>query len=74
MRLLPACAGHGERHERLDVAGAITVTTSLMLAVYAIVNGHEARLDLDADAGMLGSARSRCWSRSSSSSRACANR
>jgi hypothetical protein len=25
----------------LDVAGAITVTTSLMLAVYGIVNGHE---------------------------------
>ncbi len=27
---------------RLDVAGAATVTTSLMLAVYAIVNGNEA--------------------------------
>jgi EmrB/QacA subfamily drug resistance transporter len=27
---------------RLDVAGAVTVTASLMLAVYAIVNGHEA--------------------------------
>jgi EmrB/QacA subfamily drug resistance transporter len=26
---------------RLDVAGALTVTASLMLAVYAIVNGHE---------------------------------
>jgi EmrB/QacA subfamily drug resistance transporter len=26
---------------RLDVAGAVTVTTSLMLAVYAIVNGNE---------------------------------
>jgi EmrB/QacA subfamily drug resistance transporter len=26
---------------RLDVAGAVTVTASLMLAVYAIVNGHE---------------------------------
>jgi EmrB/QacA subfamily drug resistance transporter len=27
---------------RLDVAGAVTVTASLMLAVYAIVNGNEA--------------------------------
>ncbi len=41
MRLLPDERGqaHGER---LDVAGAITVTSSLMLAVYAIVNGNEA--------------------------------
>jgi len=40
LRLLP----HGQgtsRGARLDVAGAITVTASLMLAVYAIVNGHE---------------------------------
>jgi EmrB/QacA subfamily drug resistance transporter len=39
--LLPNVRGqaHGER---LDVAGAVTVTTSLMLAVYAIVNGNEA--------------------------------
>jgi EmrB/QacA subfamily drug resistance transporter len=39
--LIPAgrgMAGAG----RLDVAGAVTVTTSLMLAVYAIVNGNEA--------------------------------
>jgi EmrB/QacA subfamily drug resistance transporter len=27
--------------QRLDLAGALTVTTSLMLAVYAIVNGNE---------------------------------
>jgi EmrB/QacA subfamily drug resistance transporter len=33
----PASAAGG----RLDVAGAITVTASLMLAVYAIVNGNE---------------------------------
>ncbi len=33
----------GQAHgETLDVAGAITVTSSLMLAVYAIVNGNEA--------------------------------
>jgi EmrB/QacA subfamily drug resistance transporter len=34
---MPAVAGGG----RLDAAGAITVTASLMLAVYAIVNGNE---------------------------------
>src|SRR5205823_8400955 len=27
---------------RLDIAGAVTVTASLMLAVYAIVNGNQA--------------------------------
>lgn len=32
-----------ESTARLDVWGAVTVTTSLMLAVYAIVNGNEAR-------------------------------
>ena len=40
LRLLPddhaAAAGR-----RLDVAGAVTVTSALMLAVYAIVNGNE---------------------------------
>ncbi|MDB5816263.1 MAG: drug resistance transporter, EmrB/QacA subfamily [Rhodocyclales bacterium] len=39
--LLPNSPGHAEG-ERLDIAGALTVTTSLMLAVYAIVNGNEA--------------------------------
>jgi EmrB/QacA subfamily drug resistance transporter len=39
LRLLPAdrVAGAGGR---IDVAGAVTVTASLMLAVYAIVNGN----------------------------------
>jgi EmrB/QacA subfamily drug resistance transporter len=37
--LLPA--GRGQATPRLDVAGAVTVTASLMLAVYAIVNGNE---------------------------------
>src|SRR5215207_3439048 len=38
LMLLPG--GRGERSEaRLDVAGAVTVTASLILAVYAIVNG-----------------------------------
>src|SRR5471032_1701800 len=41
LALLPAARGnaHGER---LDVAGAVTVTAALMLAVYAVVNGNEA--------------------------------
>ena len=41
LRLLPHLAGTASG-AKLDVAGAITVTTSLMLAVYGIVNGHEA--------------------------------
>ena len=40
MRLLPADnVTAGDR--RVDIAGAVTVTVSLMLAVYAIVNGNE---------------------------------
>ncbi|RZI77219.1 MAG: DHA2 family efflux MFS transporter permease subunit [Variovorax sp.] len=41
LALLPAAPGRAEG-EKLDVAGAVTVTLSLMLAVYAIVNGNEA--------------------------------
>jgi EmrB/QacA subfamily drug resistance transporter len=41
LRLLPVGRGHlAER--RIDVAGAVTVTLALMLAVYAIVNGSDA--------------------------------
>src|SRR5262249_49715881 len=41
LRLLPG--GHGAvSGGRLDVAGAVTVTAALMLAVYAIVNGNQA--------------------------------
>jgi EmrB/QacA subfamily drug resistance transporter len=40
LRLLPAASTDAiSRH--LDVLGALTVTTALMLAVYAIVNGNE---------------------------------
>ncbi len=40
LKLVPASTAlAGER--RLDVAGAVTVTASLMLAVYAIVNGNQ---------------------------------
>lgn len=39
--LLPKSSGEGAfRH--LDIAGALTVTTSLLFAVYAIVNGNQA--------------------------------
>jgi EmrB/QacA subfamily drug resistance transporter len=41
LMLLPAARG-GAAAGRLDVAGAVTVTASVMLAVYAIVNGNEA--------------------------------
>jgi EmrB/QacA subfamily drug resistance transporter len=40
-RLLPATPGTAGGG-RLDIAGAVTVTGSLMLAVYAIVNGNQA--------------------------------
>jgi EmrB/QacA subfamily drug resistance transporter len=40
LRLLPAAPGSAAAG-RLDVAGAVTVTGSLMLAVYAIVNGNQ---------------------------------
>jgi EmrB/QacA subfamily drug resistance transporter len=41
LALLPDDSGKAGG-ERLDIAGAVTVTLSLMLAVYAIVNGNEA--------------------------------
>ncbi|MHB1570793.1 MAG: MFS transporter [Solirubrobacteraceae bacterium] len=41
MRVLPAARSH-EAERRLDVAGAVLVTSALMLAVYAIVNGNHA--------------------------------
>jgi EmrB/QacA subfamily drug resistance transporter len=40
LKLLPAGKGVADG-QRLDVAGAVTVTSSLMLAVYAIVNGND---------------------------------
>jgi EmrB/QacA subfamily drug resistance transporter len=40
LRLLPGGSGHAAGG-KLDIAGAVTVTTALMLAVYAIVNGNE---------------------------------
>jgi MFS family permease len=40
LRLLPGGRGR-ESEAKLDVAGAVTVTASLMIAVYAIVNGNQ---------------------------------
>jgi EmrB/QacA subfamily drug resistance transporter len=55
LRLVPgARLAPGER--RLDVAGAVTVTVSLMLAVYAIVNGNEKGWTSAATLGVLGAA------------------
>ena len=39
LKLLPGSRGTGEG--KLDVAGAVTVTAALMIAVYAIVNGND---------------------------------
>ena len=41
---------------KLDVAGAVTVTTSLMLAVYAIVNGNDVGWTTARTLGLLGAA------------------
>jgi EmrB/QacA subfamily drug resistance transporter len=41
LRVLPA-GGRQTEGRRLDVTGAVTVTVTLMLAVYAIVNGNHA--------------------------------
>jgi EmrB/QacA subfamily drug resistance transporter len=53
--LLPPGRGHPGT-VRLDIAGAITVTTSLMLAVYAIVNGNDAGWRSTQTVGLLGGA------------------
>jgi EmrB/QacA subfamily drug resistance transporter len=42
--------------QRLDVAGAVTVTASLMIAVYAIVNGNEVGWLTGRTLGLLGAA------------------
>jgi EmrB/QacA subfamily drug resistance transporter len=54
LKLVPAaCAAAGAR---LDVAGAVTVTASLLLAVYAIVNGNEIGWTSARTIGLLGAA------------------
>jgi EmrB/QacA subfamily drug resistance transporter len=53
MLVLPAGRGFAPS-TRLDVAGAITVTASLMVAVYAIVNGNEVGWGTLRTLGLLG--------------------
>ena len=53
--LIPRSAPAG-RTGRLDIAGAVTVTTSLMLAVYAIVNGNQVGWMSGQSVGLIGAA------------------
>ncbi|HET6641706.1 MAG TPA: MFS transporter, partial [Gaiellaceae bacterium] len=55
LSLLPSSPGQAAAG-RLDVAGAITVTASLMLAVYAIVNGNDAGWTSARTLGLLATA------------------
>ncbi|HEY6720433.1 MAG TPA: DHA2 family efflux MFS transporter permease subunit [Burkholderiales bacterium] len=53
--LIPGSRGQAGT-ERLDIGGAVTVTVSLMLAVYAIVNGNEAGWTSAQTVGLLAAA------------------
>ncbi|WP_345250962.1 DHA2 family efflux MFS transporter permease subunit [Pigmentiphaga soli] len=55
LRLLPA-DGAGAEQGRLDVAGALAITASLMLAVYAVVGGNEAGWTSARTLGLLATA------------------
>lgn len=55
LKLLPSAHGSAAGR-RLDVAGAVTVTASLMLAVYAIVNGNDTGWTSGQTLGLLGAA------------------
>jgi EmrB/QacA subfamily drug resistance transporter len=55
LRLLPATPGTA-RGERIDLAGAVTITGALMLAIYAIVNGNQEGWTSGQTLGLLGAA------------------
>jgi EmrB/QacA subfamily drug resistance transporter len=55
-RMLLAPGGGQAGSQRLDVAGAVTVTGSLILAVYAIVNGNQWGWTSARTLGLLGAA------------------
>jgi EmrB/QacA subfamily drug resistance transporter len=55
LRLVPSTPGHATSR-RLDAAGAVLVTASLMLAVYAIVNGNSAGWTSARTVGLLAGA------------------
>jgi EmrB/QacA subfamily drug resistance transporter len=52
LALLPGDRGQGDRR-RLDVTGAVTITSALILAVYAIVNGNRAGWGSSQTLGLL---------------------
>src|SRR4051794_23084149 len=54
-RLVPDSPGFAAKG-RLDIAGAVTITASLMLAVYAIVNGNQEGWTSAQTLGLLGAA------------------
>jgi EmrB/QacA subfamily drug resistance transporter len=54
-KLVPDSPGFAAKG-RLDIAGAVTVTASLMLAVYAIVNGNQEGWTSAQTLGLLGAA------------------
>ncbi len=54
LALIPA--DRGVEHGRIDVAGAVTVTLSLMLAVYGVVDGNEAGWASAQTVALLGTA------------------
>jgi EmrB/QacA subfamily drug resistance transporter len=53
LRMLPATPGTA-RGERIDLAGAATITGALILAIYAIVNGNQAGWTSGQTLGLLG--------------------
>ena len=55
LALIPNLPGSANG-QRLDVGGAVTVTSSLMLAVYAVVNGNEAGWLATSTLGLLAAA------------------
>ena len=55
LRLLPGAPGTA-RGQRIDLAGAVTVTGALMLAIYAIVNGNQQGWTSGQTLGLLGAA------------------
>jgi EmrB/QacA subfamily drug resistance transporter len=54
--LMLIAAARGQAGQRLDLGGALTVTTSLMLAVYAVVNGNQAGWASGQTVGLLATA------------------
>jgi EmrB/QacA subfamily drug resistance transporter len=53
LKLLPGGRAH-QTTQRLDILGAITVTSALVVAVYAIVNGNDAGWTSTRTLGLLG--------------------